>query len=151
MYVDPNKTFQDKWENIKDNWIIIDAKNLESKIIGRLSTKIAHLLKGKDSISYSPHVAGNKKIIVINCDHLEFSGDKWNKKIYYHHTGYVGHLKEVLAKDMKTRRGSTYILRQSILRMLKKTPLRKEIMTNLYLEEGEDHKHHGQKPVKFII
>lgn len=136
-----------KQQQAHPSWIAIDASNL---IIGRLAVFIANYLRGKNSPTFTAHVNPQNKIIVTNSDLLEFSGNKMQDKIYYHHTGYVGGIKGITAQNLKIK-DSTLLLRESVRRMLPDNKLRKLFLRNLYIYKDSNHKHtnHSAELVKF--
>lgn len=123
-------------------WFVIDAQN---EVVGRLSTQIAMILRGKTKPSYTPHADCGDNVIIINAEKVRFTGKKMTDKEYIWHTGYPGGQrftspKSLLAKD------PTNILRWAIMGMLPKTRLGREIIKNLYIYVGTEHPHEAQKP-----
>lgn len=107
--------------------IKVDAEN---KTVGRLATKMAIWLQGKDLPSYNPRLAGDTKVVVSNFDKIKLTGKKWNQKLYRHHTGYPGHLKEYTAKQI-FEKDPKEILRRAVYGMLPKNKLRAVRIKNL--------------------
>ena len=116
----------------------IDAKN---QTLGRLATKIAHLLQGKDSPNYEPRVIGDNKVIVKNTNHIKVTGSKAEQKIYYRHTGYMGHLRETTYK-VAFEKSPEKVLRHAVRGMLPKNFIRDRRLRNLvvYKEEIKEAK-----------
>ncbi len=105
----------------------IDAKN---KILGRLASDIATILQGKKSAKYEPRLVGSDKVFVVNCDGIKVTGKKFKNKIYYKHTGYVGHLKEKTFEQMMAK-DPRKVLREAVRRMLPKNFLNAKRLKNL--------------------
>ena len=114
----------------------IDAKN---KVLGRLASDIAHILQGKKSATYEPRNIGNDKVFVTNCDGLKVTGSKEKNKIYYRHTGYVGHLKESTFEQMMAK-DPRKVLRLAVRRMLPKNFLNQKRMKNLVFVDANGKK-----------
>ena len=112
----------------------IDAKG---KVLGRLATGIANILRGKDKPTFRPHLLMGDKVIVLNASKIKVTGDKMNQKIYYHHTGYIGNLKSETMADLY-RKDPSEILRRAVKGMLPKNRLQNEWMKNLEVRNGED-------------
>ena len=124
----------------------IDAKN---KILGRLASEIALILQGKKSPTYQANRVSDDKVYVKNYEQIAISGNKREEKIYYHHTGYVGHLKE-LTFEQKFAKDPRWVLRQAVRKMLPKNFLNQKRLKNLVFVPtgGEGVKHAGKKLVK---
>lgn len=123
-------------------WFLFDA---EGKTLGRLSTTIANVLRGKHRPDFTPHIDGGDGIVVINVDKIKVTGSKEAQKIYYRHTGYVGGLKETPYRRMKERKPD-YILWHSVKGMMPKTKLARAQMKRLRMFVGQDHDMQAQKP-----
>jgi large subunit ribosomal protein L13 len=136
MYI---KSFSLKSAEIKSNFLLLDCKDL---VLGRVATAVADLLKGKHKVDYTPHILCGDKVILINVKQITITGDKRQQKIYRKYTGYMGGLKEVLYKNMK----STDTIKHAIKGMLNKGPQRNQLMKNLYVYEDEQHLQQAQKP-----
>lgn len=108
----------------------IDAKN---QILGRLASRIAHLLQGKASAHYNPRLAGGVKVAVKNADKITVSGRKAKQKVYYHHTGYIGHLKQASYEEL-FKKDPSRVLRMAVRKMLPKNRLQKVRMKNLIIQ-----------------
>ena len=129
---------------VKKDWYIVDASGMN---LGRLSTKVATVLRGKHKPTYTPNVDCGDYVIVINADKIVYSGDQENKKVYYHHTMYPGGLKARSIGLMK-REYPVELVRHSIEGMLPHNHLGDEIRTHLYVYAGEKHPHAAQKPME---
>lgn len=123
-------------------WLIVDA---DSKILGRLSSEIAKVIRGKNKPSYSPHVDCGDNVIVINADKVKLTGKKWTDKVYVSHTGYPGGQKETTPLELKAK-SSTLLVERAVRGMLPKNRLGRQLFKNLYVYEGTEHPHEAQKP-----
>ena len=124
------------------NWYLIDAKD---KILGRLSSFIAVRLMGKHKVSYSDNLSINDKIIVINAKLVLLTGKKMDKKKFWH-TGYPGGIKSKTYKEILNSKNSILVLKDAIRRMLKKGPLSRKQLKNLYIYSNEKHPHNANNP-----
>ena len=139
-----NKSFTASSKDIKKKWIIIDAKDL---VIGRLAVYVANILRGKHKVTYTPHIDCGDNVIIINADLAKFTGKKFNDKVYYRHTGYVGGLKEESPKSLTLRGFYKRTLDMAIRRMMGTNgPLSRKRMKNLYIYSGPEHRHSAQMP-----
>jgi len=120
----------------------VDAKD---KTLGRLASKIAVLLMGKHKPTYTPHVDCGDFVVVINADKIRLTGAKWEKKLYYWHSGYLGGLKSRTAKQMLERKPE-YLLWHAVRGMLPKNNLARRMLKKLKIYAGETHPHAAQKP-----
>jgi len=116
--------------NKEQGIITIDAKN---KILGRVATQIASLLRGKDLVDFVPYKIPERKIIIENADKIKFSGQKTEQKIYYRHTGYPGGIKQEKLADLM-KRDYKEVIKRAIYRMLPNNKLRKKMMNNLIIQ-----------------
>ncbi len=130
--------------DVTHKWIVVDA---EGVVVGRLATFIAMRLRGKHLPTYTPHVDCGDYVVVINADKVKFTGRKLDQKVYYHHTGFPGGVKERKAGYILSGRFPTRILEKAVERMLpKESPLAREQMTHLRLYAGAEHPHAAQSP-----
>lgn len=136
------KTFSAKKDNVKRDWIIVDAEN---KVLGRLATEIATRLKGKHKPEYTPHVDTGDYIIVINAEKVRVTGNKYDDKMYYRHSGYPGGLKETNFKDLNKSKPEM-IIEKAVKGMLPKNPLGREMFRKLKVYAGTEHPHTAQQP-----
>jgi len=141
------KTFVAKEHEVEKKWHLIDARD---KILGRLASEIAILLRGKHKPIFTPHMDAGDYVVVVNADKVVLTGDKLEKKIYYHHSGYVGGLKEIPAKEMLRRRPEN-LIRFAVKGMLPKNSLGRRQLTKLKIYAGPDHPHQAQEPEKLEI
>ena len=147
-YVDLNTTPSLKKGEIKERWLLIDAEGI---VLGKMSSVVASLLRGKYSPQYTAHMNMNIKIIIVNSDKFVFTKNKWENKVYVTHTGQPGGMKKIYAKDLRVKRGSDYIVRLAITRMMTSNTLRRYLLRNLFIYEGKEHPHSAQKPENFFI
>ena len=126
------------------NWFVLDANGI---VLGRLATRVARLLIGKDKPNYTPFLDSGDHVIVINAERIKLTGNKIDQKIYRHHSGYPGGLKEVPAKRLRPTRAD-WMLREAVLGMLPKNKLRalRAKKLRIYLDEKGLARHAGQKP-----
>ena len=139
------KTFSLKKEEIKKNWILIDAKDV---VLGRLAAYSANVLRGKNKPDYTPNQDCGDNLIIINAEHVYLTGKKAKDKIYYRHTGYPGGIKETNPEKMKNKNKSNDIIKLAIKRMIPSGPLGNKQLSNCKIYSGETHSHEAQKPIK---
>ena len=136
-----------KKEDIVRNWYVIDA---EGQTLGRLATKVAHVLRGKHKPTYTPHVDCGDFVIVVNASKINLTGNKLNDKIYYNHSGYTGGLRERSARVMKEQYPEEMIER-AVKGMLPKGRLGRQMYKKLFVYAGSEHPHMAQKPVEMKL
>jgi large subunit ribosomal protein L13 len=136
------KTFVAKEAEVDKKWYLVDAKD---KILGRLATQIATRLRGKHKPIFTPHADTGDFIVVVNAEKVSLTGNKWDKKIYYHHTGYTGGLKQISARKLREKRPED-IIRFAVRRMLPKNSLGRRQLQKLKIYSGPDHPHQAQQP-----
>jgi large subunit ribosomal protein L13 len=141
------KTFVAKEHEQEKKWILVDA---EGKILGRLASKIATRLRGKHKPIFTPHADTGDFVVVVNADKVALSGAKWDKKIYYRHTGYIGGLKQISAKKLLDKKPEE-VLRLAVKRMLPKNSLGRRQLKKLKIYAGPEHPHAAQQPEKWEI
>ena len=137
------KTYSAKPAEIEKKWVTIDAAGL---VVGRLASIVAMRLRGKHKASYTPHVDDGDNVIVINAAKVVFTGRKRKKKVYYHHTGYIGGIKERTAKQIMDGRFPERVVELAVQRMLPRGPLGRVQLGNLRVYPGPEHPHEAQKP-----
>jgi large subunit ribosomal protein L13 len=129
---------------VEKKWIVIDAENA---VVGRLASFIAMRLRGKHRPDYTPHVDCGDFVVVVNADKVKFTGRKLEQKIYYHHTGHPGGIKERSAGKVLGGRFPERILEKAVERMLpKESPLARKQMTHLRIYTTAEHPHEAQSP-----
>jgi large subunit ribosomal protein L13 len=137
------KTYSAKPSEIEKKWILIDAEGL---VVGRLASVVAMRLRGKHKPTFTPHMDCGDNVIIINADKILLTGDKLRQKTYYHHTGYIGGIKERTAGRIMAGKHPERVVEKAVERMLPKGPLGKRQMSNLRVYVGTDHKHEAQQP-----
>ena len=142
------KTFSAKPAEITKKWIVIDATGL---VVGRLATLVAMRLRGKHLPIYTPHVDCGDHVIIINAAKVVFTGRKRENKIYYHHTGFIGGIKERSAKSILEGRFPERVMEKAIERMIPRGPLGRVQMSNLRVYPGAEHPHEAQQPEPFNV
>jgi large subunit ribosomal protein L13 len=141
------KTTYVRQEDVKRAWHLVDAKD---KILGRLATKIASLLKGKDQASYSPHVDMGSGVVVINSEKIRVTGKKPEQKMYKSFSGYPGGLRQEKFESLLKRRPHE-ILRHAVNGMLPKNKLGRRMIKRLKIYVGDKHPHIAQDPKKLKL
>lgn len=136
-------TFSAKPADIEKKWVVIDASGL---VVGRLASIIALRLRGKHKPSFTPHMDDGDNVVVINAAKVVFTGRKREQKNYYHHTGFIGGIKERSAKSIFEGRFPERILEKAVERMLPRGPLGRRQLGNLRVYPGAEHPHEAQKP-----
>ena len=127
---------------VQHKWYVVDGTN---QTVGRLSARIAAVLRGKNKAYFTPHVDCGDNVIVINAEKVRFTGNKMEKKVYEHFTGYPGGKKDELAKDLLKRRPEA-VIEKAVKGMLPKNRLGRKLFSKLYVYAGEQHPHTAQKP-----
>ncbi len=130
-----------KKNEIKNNWIHIDATNA---VVGRLASEIAKILRGKNKATFTPHMDDGDFVVVTNVSKIKFTGNKFNNKRYYRHTGHPGGIKETSPKLLMNKKPEE-ILKLAVKRMLPGGPLAKKQLTKLKMYKEESHPHTAQK------
>ena len=141
-------TTSTKPADVEKKWVVIDANGL---VVGRLATIIAMRLRGKHKASFTPHVDDGDNVIVINADKVVLTGRKRDQKMYYHHTGFIGGIKERSAKFILEGRFPERIVEKAVERMLPRGPLGRQQFGNLRVYKGAEHPHAAQSPVKLDV
>ncbi|MFI3245740.1 MAG: 50S ribosomal protein L13 [Ferrimonas sp.] len=136
------KTFSAKPESVQRDWFIVDA---EGKTLGRLATEVASRLRGKHKPEYTPHVDTGDYIVIINAEKITVTGNKFNDKMYYRHSGYPGGIKEINFADLQARKPEM-IIEKAVKGMLPKGPLGRAMFRKLKVYAGAEHKHAAQQP-----
>ena len=136
------KTYLAPVNEIEKKWYVVDAKD---KILGRLATEIASRLRGKHKPTFSPFIDNGDFIIVTNADKVQLTGNKWDDKKYYRHTGYMGGIKETTAKDLLVKH-PTDLVTNAVKGMLPKNKIGRAQLKKLKVYAGADHPHEAQQP-----
>ena len=138
---------EEKGKSWDRTWYVVNA---DGKRLGRLATEIAVILQGKHKPIYTPHVDTGDYVIVINAERIDLTGDKWDKKLYQRHSGYIGGLKEMTYRRLVERR-PTLPMKEAVRRMLPKSKMGKSMLRKLKLYEGPAHPHVAQNPKELEI
>jgi len=140
------KTVSANKATVNKHWFVVDA---EGQNLGRMASRIAFVLRGKNKPDFTPHVDCGDNVIVINAEKIQLSGNKMGTKEYLRHTGYPGGQHSTLAKNVKPAK----LIEMAVKGMLPKNRLASRLFTNLYVYEGTEHPHEAQKPknLKFDI
>jgi large subunit ribosomal protein L13 len=141
-------THSTKPADVQKKWVLIDASGL---VVGRLASIIAMRLRGKHKASYTPHVDDGDSVIVINAAKVVLTGRKREKKVYHHHTGFIGGIKERTARSILEGRFPERIVEKAVERMLPRGPLGRVQLGNLRVYPGADHPHEAQQPEKLDV
>src|SRR5215475_7097930 len=136
-------TYSAKAADIEKKWVMIDATGL---VVGRLASLIAMRLRGKHKPTYTPHVDDGDNVIVVNAEKVVLTGRKRDQKVYHHHTGHIGGIKERSAKSILEGRFPQRIVEKAVERMLPRGPLGRRQLGNLRVYAGPDHPHAAQQP-----
>ena len=139
------KTYSQKKENVERNWFVVDATD---RILGRVATKIADRIRGKDKPTFTPHTDGGDYVIVVNAEKIKVTGSKFDKKMYYRHSLYPGGLKSQSFKELNEKNPEK-IIEEAVKGMLPKNKLGKSIIKKLKVFQGPNHSHESQKPIEW--
>ena len=140
------KSYTPSKSDQQSSWIVIDASKY---VLGRLATKVAHILRGKNKPVFTPHMDMGDYVIVINADKVKVTGKKREQKVYYSHSGYLGGIKQIIFKDLLVK-DSTEIIRKAVFGMLPKNVLGRQIRTKLKVYSGVEHPHTAQQPGELV-
>ena len=136
------KTYSAKESELEKKWFIVDA---EGKVLGRMATKIANVLRGKNKPIFTPHVDTGDFVVVVNAEKIKLTGNKLNNKVYYQHSGYPGGLKAATAKKIREEKPAE-LIRLAVKGMLPKNKLGSSLIKKLKIYRGKDHPHQAQQP-----
>ncbi len=136
------KTYHTPVKEIERKWFVVNA---EDKVLGRLASEIATRLRGKHKPNFSPHMDVGDFIVVVNADKVKLSGNKLDDKVYYHHTGYIGGIKSLTAREVLDKK-PTELLKMAVKGMLSKNSLGRKQLKKLKIYTGSQHPHAAQKP-----
>ena len=136
------KSYMQKKETVERKWYVIDATDVT---LGRLASKVAHMLRGKHKATYTPHIDCGDYIIITNASKVNLTGNKLDQKIYYNHSGYTGGLRERTAREMKEKY-PVEMVERAVKGMLPHNRLGRAMAKKLFVYEGETHPHMAQKP-----
>ena len=136
------KTYMAKGETLQRDWYVVDA---EGMVLGRLSSQVAAILRGKHKPIFTPHVDTGDHVIIVNADKIVLTGKKLDQKKYYRHTGYPGGLRETSYRTLMQTKPE-FAVYESIRRMMPKGPLGRQMLTKLRVYAGPEHDNAAQKP-----
>lgn len=128
-------------------WFIVDATD---KILGRMATEVANVLRGRNKPSYVPHLRCGDHVVIINAEKIKFTGKKLEQKSYFRHAGYLGHLRETKLKDVMVK-NPAMVIEHAVKGMLPKNQTRQHTMKQLHVFAGPAHTHEAQKPAPFPL
>jgi large subunit ribosomal protein L13 len=135
-------TYMANAQSVERKWYVIDADGM---VLGRLASQVAAILRGKHKPIYTPHVDTGDHVIIINADKIILTGKKLDQKIYYHHSGYVGGLKETKYRRLMSEKPE-FVIRHAVVGMLPKGPLGRKMAGKMHIYAGSEHGHAAQKP-----
>jgi large subunit ribosomal protein L13 len=137
------KTLSATPKDIQRRWYVVDVQDV---VLGRAASQIAAILRGKHKPYFTPHADTGDYVIVINAEKVRLTGNKWNDKMYHHHSGYIGGIHSANAKTI-VQRHPTQLVEDAVRRMIRRSPLGRDIMSKLKVIAGPDYsKHAAQKP-----
>ena len=136
------KTFMASPATIDRKWYVVDATDMT---LSRLASEVAKVLRGKNKPIFTPHIDCGDNVIVINAEKIKVTGKKMDQKVYYHHSDYVGGLKEATLRE-KLEKKPEQVIELAVKGMLPKGPLGRQMFTKLHVYAGPEHKHEAQKP-----
>ena len=136
------KTFMASPATIDRKWYVVAATDMT---LGRLASEVAKVLRGKNKPIFTPHIDCGDNVIVINAEKIKVTGKKMDQKVYYHHSDYVGGLKEATLRE-KLAKKPEQVIELAVKGMLPKGPLGRQMFTKLHVYAGPEHKHEAQKP-----
>jgi len=141
------KTYSAKADDIQRHWYVVDAEGLT---LGRIATSIATVLRGKHKAIFTPHMDCGDYVIVVNAEKVAVTGNRMDKKMYYHHSGYPGGLKAENMRQVMQKRPDR-VIRQAVQKMLPKNDLSRQILRKLKVYAGPEHPHGAQNPEKWEL
>lgn len=136
------RTYQQKPSEVQRRWFVVDA---QGKVLGRLASRVAAILRGKHKPTFTPHVDGGDFVVVVNAEKVKLTGRKLQEKVYYWHTGYPGGIKSATAAQMLERKPE-WVVQKAVQRMLPKNPLGRRMLKKLKVYRGPGHPHAAQRP-----
>ena len=136
------KTFMASPATIERKWYVVDASGYT---LGRLASEVAKVLRGKNKPIFTPHIDTGDYVIIVNADKVKVTGRKLDQKIYYHHSEYVGGMKETTLREMMAKKPAK-VVELAVKGMLPKGPLGRQMYTKLHVYAGPEHNHQAQKP-----
>ena len=140
-------TYMAKAADVQRKWYVVDA---EGVVLGRLASQVAAILRGKNKPVYTPHVDTGDYVIILNADKVVLTGKKLDQKVYYHHSGYTGGLKETSYRHLMEEKAE-FAVKRAIIGMLPKGPLGRKMAKKLKVYTGTEHEHTAQQPETLVI
>jgi len=141
------KTISAKFEASRRKWVVVDAEN---QVLGRMASQIAMRLRGKHLPQFTPHADIGDFVVVINAEKVKLTGNKWDQKIYYRHSGYIGGIKSTVARKMNLEHPDR-IIRLAVWGMLPKNRLGRKLLKKLKIYKGAEHPHEAQQPAGMVL
>ena len=138
----PMKTYMANPDKIERKWYVVDA---EGQTLGRLAAEVAKVLRGKNKPEFTPHIDTGDNVIVINAEKIKVTGKKLDQKVYYHHSDYVGGMKETTLREMMAKKPEQ-VIELAVKGMLPEGPLGRTMIKKLHVYAGAEHAHQAQKP-----
>ena len=135
-------TYMANPDKIERKWYVVDA---EGQTLGRLASEVAKVLRGKNKPEFTPHIDTGDNVIVINAEKIKVTGKKLDQKVYYHHSDYVGGMKETTLREMMAKKPEQ-VIELAVKGMLPKGPLGRTMIKKLHVYAGAEHAHQAQKP-----
>ena len=135
-------TYVLKSSDIKPKWYVVDASD---KILGRVATKVASVLRGKHKVTFAPNLDNGDYVIIINADKIKVTGKKLDQKVYFHHTGWMGGGRYITLRELK-QKFPERVIEHAVKGMLPKGPLGRKMYKKLFVYQGSNHNHQAQKP-----
>ena len=136
------KTYMANPDKIERKWYVVDS---EGQTLGRLAAEVAKVLRGKNKPEFTPHIDTGDNVIVINAEKIKVTGKKLDQKVYYHHSDYVGGMKETTLREMMAKKPEQ-VIELAVKGMLPKGPLGRTMIKKLHVYAGAEHAHQAQKP-----
>ena len=136
------KTYMANPDKIERKWYVVDA---EGQTLGRLAAEVSKVLRGKNKPEFTPHIDTGDNVIVINAEKIKVTGKKLDQKVYYHHSDYVGGMKETTLREMMAKKPEQ-VIELAVKGMLPKGPLGRTMIKKLHVYAGAEHAHQAQKP-----
>ena len=136
------KTYMANPDKIERKWYVVDA---EGQTLGRLAAEVTKVLRGKNKPEFTPHIDTGDNVIVINAEKIKVTGKKLDQKVYYHHSDYVGGMKETTLREMMAKKPEQ-VIELAVKGMLPKGPLGRTMIKKLHVYAGAEHAHQAQKP-----
>ena len=140
-------TYMAKAADVQRKWYVVDAQDV---VLGRLASQVAAILRGKNKPTYTPHVDTGDCVIILNADKVKLTGKKLDQKKYYHHTGFVGGIREITYRRLMETKPE-FAVKHAIIGMLPKGPLGRQMAKKLKVYAGAEHEHAAQKPETLVL